>query len=211
MSQDAAGDPAAGGVILAENDALMRGMIGSMLTRAGHQVFPAANGVEAVMLARRHQAGLVLLDIAMPRLNGLRACEAIRALPGYERVPIVMLTGYADPRLRRSAQALGATGFITKPFAPADLLARLADHLDSAAGKKGKAGALPLSPNKCRRVQGAAWPPGGVEGQSPRLCLSYRRPCRAAGSWACCALSAERRRTCRTFPNRPSSRSPPRV
>jgi DNA-binding response OmpR family regulator len=106
-------------------------MIASMLTRAGHHVFPAVNGIEAVILARRFRAGLVLLDIAMPRLNGLLACETIRALPGYASVPIIMLTGYADPRMRRSARRLGADDFIAKPFRPADLLARLAAHLHS--------------------------------------------------------------------------------
>ena len=49
--------------------------------------------MEAVALARQFRARLVLLDIAMPRLNGLLACEAIRALPDYAEVPIVMLTG----------------------------------------------------------------------------------------------------------------------
>ena len=123
----------AGGVILAENDALMRGLIRSILSRAGHNVFPAANGAEAVMLAGGFRAGLVLLDIAMPRLNGLLACEAIRALPGYARVPIVILTGYSDIRLRRTARRLGPHDFITKPFRPSDLLARLAAHLDQAS------------------------------------------------------------------------------
>ena len=120
-----------GAIILAENDPMMRGMIRSMLMRAGHQVFAAVNGAEAVILAREFRAGLVLLDIAMPRLNGLLACETIRALPDYADVPIVMLTGYHDPRLRRTARRLGANDFITKPFRPGELLARLAAHLET--------------------------------------------------------------------------------
>jgi len=118
------------GVILAENDALMRGIIRTVLLRAEQQVFPVCNGVEAVMLAHRFRARLVLLDIAMPRLNGLLACEAIRALPDYAEVPIVMLTGHDDERFRLAARRLGANDFIVKPFQPNALLARLAIYLD---------------------------------------------------------------------------------
>jgi len=118
------------GVIVAENDALMRGIIRSVLVEAGHQVFPVADGLEAVTLARQFKARLVLLDIGMRRLNGLQACEAIRALPDYADVPIVMLTGYHDERLSLAAQRLGANDFITKPFQPGALLARLAVFLD---------------------------------------------------------------------------------
>jgi DNA-binding response OmpR family regulator len=118
------------GIILAENDALMRGVIRSVLLRAEQQVFPVGNGLEAVALARQFRARLVLLDIAMPVLNGLLACEIIRALPDYAEVPIVMLTGHDDGRFREAARRLGANDFIVKPFQPNVLLARLAVYLD---------------------------------------------------------------------------------
>ena len=121
------------GVILAENDALMRGIVRAVLLRAEQQVFPVGNGAEAVTLAQQFRARLVLLDIAMPRLNGLLACQAIRALPDYADVPIVMLTGYDNEQFRLAAQRFGATDFILKPFQPNALLARLAPHLDLPA------------------------------------------------------------------------------
>jgi DNA-binding response OmpR family regulator len=122
------------GVILAENDLQMRGLIRSVLIGAGQQVFPAVDGTEAMALARQFKARLVLLDIAMPRTNGLQACEAIHKLPGYVDVPIVMLTGHDDERLRAAAQRFGACDFITKPFRPNVLLARLARYLDIPRG-----------------------------------------------------------------------------
>jgi DNA-binding response OmpR family regulator len=118
------------GVILAENDALMRGIIRTILLRAEQQVFPAADGLEAVTLAQQFLARLVILDIAMPRLSGLLACQAIRALRGYANVPIVILTGYSDEQMRLAAQRQGASDFITKPFRPNVLLAQLAPYLD---------------------------------------------------------------------------------
>ena len=121
------------GVILADNDGLMRSVIRSVLLRAEQLVFPVADGLEAVMLARQFRARLVMLDIAMPWLNGILACEAIRALPGYADVPIVMLTGHTDASIRLAAKRVGANDFITKPFRPDELLARLAPYLDLPA------------------------------------------------------------------------------
>ncbi len=120
-------------VIVGENDSLMRGIIRSILLHTGQQVFPAADGFEAVHLARQFKARLVMLDIDMPRLNGLLACEAIRALPGYARVPVVMLTGYNDARMRAAAQRVGANEFVTKPFRPDLLLALLSGYIDLPA------------------------------------------------------------------------------
>ena len=124
----------ANGVIVAENDALVRGIVRSVLTSVEQQVFQAVDGLEAVHLARQFKARLVLLDIGMPRLNGLEACKVIRALPDYADVPIVMLTGYDDERVRQAAQYTGARDFITKPFRPDVLLARLAKYLRLPAG-----------------------------------------------------------------------------
>jgi CheY-like chemotaxis protein len=121
------------GVIVADNDAIMRGILRSVLAHAGQRVFLAADGLEALTLARQFVARLVLLDIDMPRLGGLLACETIHALPGYGDVPIVIVTGYKDDRLRMAAHQLGAMDFITKPFQPNVLLARLAGYLDISA------------------------------------------------------------------------------
>jgi CheY-like chemotaxis protein len=121
------------GVILADNDGLMRSVIRSILLRAEQLVFPVADGLEAVTLARQFRARLVMLDIAMPSLNGILACEAIRALPGYADVPIVMLTGHTDASIRLAAKRVGANDFITKPFRPDELLVRLASYLDLPA------------------------------------------------------------------------------
>jgi DNA-binding response OmpR family regulator len=155
-------------VIVAENDALMRSIIRSVLLRAEQQVFPVADGLEAVNLARQFKARLVLLDIAMPNLNGLLACEAIRALADYAEVPIVMLTGYDDERLRRAARRLGAADFITKPFRPDVLLARLAVYLDMPARASARGGS-DASSGERERVWDIHQVPPAVCGDSPEL------------------------------------------
>lgn len=118
-----------GSILLGENDPDMRSIIRSILVQADLGVFLAADGNEAVSLAREMPARLVLLDIGMPHMNGLLACHAIRALPGYAHVPIIILTGYTDARMREAAKQVGADDFITKPFRSNDLLRRLGQHL----------------------------------------------------------------------------------
>ena len=131
----------ANGVIAAENDLQMRGLLRSVLTHAGQQVFPAADGEEAVALARQFKARLVLLDVAMPRVNGLQACDTIRRLPGYADVPIVILTGYDEERLR-----VAALRFATKvKRAPTPFAARRWHSGNRSAG-----GRIPTSPWRCR-------------------------------------------------------------
>lgn len=118
------------GVIVAENDAQMRGLIRSVLVHAKQQVFPVVDGLEALQMARQFKPRLFLLDFAMPRMNGVETCEALRQIPGFQDVPIVMLTGHTEARLVASARKAGASGYITKPFRPNALLARLAAWLN---------------------------------------------------------------------------------
>lgn len=156
----------ANSVILAENDGLMRSVIRSVLVRAEQQVFPVADGLEAIGLARQFRARLVMLDVAMPRLNGLQTCEAIRALPGYADVPIVMLTGYDDAPTRQAAQRLGANDFITKPFRPYQLLARLSTYLDLPSHLVPAGGTDEILPSA--RVWNSRQDPGSAPKESPQ-------------------------------------------
>ena len=108
---------------------MVRGVLRVVLMTSGHDVFMTATGGEAVELASRMRAMLVLLDLNMPKLNGLLACERLRALPGYADTPIVMLTAYDNLAARCASARVGATLFIAKPFRPAGLLAALAPYL----------------------------------------------------------------------------------
>lgn len=119
-------EPTAGNnIIVADNDALIRDLLRSMLVNEGYSVFLAVDGEEALGFAHRIRAQLVVLDLNMPRLNGFRTCEEIRSLPGYADVPIVILTVYDGWDAREAARRIGATEFVTKPFRADTLLHRL--------------------------------------------------------------------------------------
>ena len=110
------------GLIVADDSSLIRELLRSHLDpRFGH-VYLASDGAEAVEIARRIQARLVLLDYRMPRLNGLDACREIRELPEYAKLPIVLLTAYDDDRARRDAARAGVTLLLPKPFSPEQLI-----------------------------------------------------------------------------------------
>ena len=117
-------------VIIADDDLIIRGILRSILAGVSQTVFLAKCGEEAVDLAASVQARLILLDLNMPRLNGLVTCEKLRHLPGYADTPIVVLSGYDGDRERLAATRVGATQFIAKPFQPAQLLQSLTIYLD---------------------------------------------------------------------------------
>ncbi len=117
------------GVIVADDDPIIRGILRSKLAAVGQEVFLACDGAEAVALASRMPAAMVILDLKMPRLNGLEACLLIRKLPGYAQTPIVILTANDAQGVEAAATRVGATVFLTKPFRAATLLDVLARFL----------------------------------------------------------------------------------
>ena len=87
------------------------------------RVVEASDGVEALALARRLRPDLILLDVHMPRLDGLEACRQIRRDPALARTPIVMLTAAGQEADRARGREAGADEYLTKPFSPLALLA----------------------------------------------------------------------------------------
>jgi CheY-like chemotaxis protein len=117
------------GVIVADDDPIVRGILRARLEAIHQDVLLASDGMEAIALASRTRAALVILDIAMPRLDGILACGRIRQLPGYATTPIVMLTSNQTGRARDRAACSGATMFIEKPFDNASLMFALSGLL----------------------------------------------------------------------------------
>jgi CheY-like chemotaxis protein len=116
-------------VIVADNDVVIRGLLRSLLVSIGQTVFLASCGEETIACATDIRADLVLLDLNMPRLNGLLVCEKLRHMLAYRNTPIVMLSGHDGERARHAATRVGATMFLGKPFQPALLLQALSPYL----------------------------------------------------------------------------------
>ncbi len=87
-----------------------------------YTVIEASNGEEAVHLARSHKPDIVLMDMMMPEKDGLTACAEIKADEATKAIPIVMLTGVGYELNKKLAESIGASGYVTKPFRPQELL-----------------------------------------------------------------------------------------
>jgi two-component system, chemotaxis family, chemotaxis protein CheY len=112
--------------ILAVDDSpSMRDMVRIALSGAGFDVTLAADGKEALDMARKGSFGLVLSDVNMPNMDGISLIRALRAEAAYRHTPILMLTTEASPERKREGKEAGATGWIVKPFDPDQLVATM--------------------------------------------------------------------------------------
>ena len=117
------------GVLIVDDDQFIRKLIATTLEDVARlELHEAADGLEAVEVARRERPGLVFLDVDMPGLNGLDACRRLREDEGTAGSTIVMLTAAHGDGVEALAEEAGADLFLTKPFSPLDLL-RLVDRL----------------------------------------------------------------------------------
>jgi len=124
------GEIAAMARILAVDDsAAMRQMVGITLTGAGHHVEQAADGIEALQMAERGKFDLVIMDVNMPKMDGIQLVRELRGLATYKYVPLLVLTTEATTERKQAGKAAGATGWLVKPFNPERLLATIAKVL----------------------------------------------------------------------------------
>lgn len=117
-------------ILVAEDDQVIQALIRSVLEPAGLSVVLAADGAEAVEIARSERFALIVMDLIMPRLSGIEAAQAIRALPQYRTVPILATTARAFERDRDECLRAGIDAHIAKPFAPELLLNAVLAWLD---------------------------------------------------------------------------------
>ena len=109
-------------ILIADDDSDLLGLIGFTLTQAGYLVVKAADGPTAIRGFEAEQPDIIVLDINMPGASGFQVCEAVRQK---SRVPIMMLTARGEEEDLVRALELGADDYLTKPFSPRTLLARV--------------------------------------------------------------------------------------
>ncbi|MFL5964846.1 MAG: response regulator [Gaiellaceae bacterium] len=114
-------------ILTVDDNPIVRADLRLMLEDAGFEVVPdARDGVEAVDLARRHKPDLVLIDLSLPRLDGV---EATRRILGERDVPVIALTGHSRGDFVQRAVDAGAVGHVLKPFSRVELVATVSGAL----------------------------------------------------------------------------------
>ncbi len=114
-----------GTILVVEDEKDIRELLRHHLEREHFRVLAASSGEEGLKLAKREHPDLVLLDLMLPGLDGLEVCRALRADAETRRTPIVMLTARSEDADVVAGLELGADDYVTKPFQPRVLLARL--------------------------------------------------------------------------------------
>jgi len=109
-------------ILSVDDSASIRQMVKLTLSGAGYNVLEAADGAQGLAEARRKAVDVIVTDLNMPVMDGLTFIREVRKLPAYVGVPILMLTTESDAAKKSQAKAAGATGWITKPFQPQQLL-----------------------------------------------------------------------------------------
>jgi len=118
-------------ILIAEDERDIRDLVEFTLKFAGHEVFKAANGAEAVELAPGVKPDLILMDVRMPRMTGYEACRALKEMDDVKDIPVVFLSAKGQDVEMKTGLEAGAIDYILKPFAPDELTRRVAEILQN--------------------------------------------------------------------------------
>jgi two-component system alkaline phosphatase synthesis response regulator PhoP len=112
-------------ILVADDSRTILSMVASRLERSGYEVVTATNGEEALRLSEERRPSLAILDVEMPKLDGYEVTRRLRANELTATIPIVLLTARDSEEERAAGLEAGATDYITKPFSPQELEARV--------------------------------------------------------------------------------------
>jgi len=113
-------------ILVVDDEKEIRDLIGIYLSNDGYSVIKAANGVEALNVLGNEKVDLIILDIMMPIMDGLKVCMKIRE---YKNMPIIMLSAKSEDMDKIMGLTTGADDYVSKPFNPLELLARVKSQL----------------------------------------------------------------------------------
>jgi len=120
-------------ILIVEDEAALVALLRYNLERDGFRVIEAANGEEGMLLMREERPDLVILDWMLPVLSGIEFCRQARRSPEMRRVPIIMLTAKTEEADKLRGLEVGADDYVTKPFSPKEVVARVKAALRRAA------------------------------------------------------------------------------
>ena len=116
-------------ILVVEDQEDNRQILRDLLGNAGYELTEAENGEEAIAAVGRRRPDLILMDIQLPVMDGYEATRRIRTNPDLRSVPIIAVTSYALAGDEDKARAAGCDGYVTKPYSPRDLLAKVRVYL----------------------------------------------------------------------------------
>jgi two-component system, cell cycle response regulator DivK len=116
-------------ILLVEDHEDNRRILRDLLSRAGFELIEAEDGEQGLAAAVAHHPDLILMDIQMPRLDGYETTRLIKADPTLRAIPVIAVTSYALSGDEGKAREAGCDDYVTKPFSPRALLAKVREYL----------------------------------------------------------------------------------
>jgi two-component system, cell cycle response regulator DivK len=116
-------------ILVVEDQQDNRRILRDLLGNAGYELIEAESGEEALTAVEAQRPDLILMDIQLPVMDGYEATRRIRSNPELKSIPIIAVTSYALSGDEAKALAAGCTAYVTKPFSPRALLAKVQEHL----------------------------------------------------------------------------------
>jgi CheY-like chemotaxis protein len=116
-------------ILIAEDERDIRDLIAFTLKFAGHDVVAATNGEEALQMALKEIPALIMMDVRMPKMTGYEACKLMKAEPTIKHIPVVFLSAKGQESEVQTGLAAGAQEYLLKPFAPDQLMKKVAEIL----------------------------------------------------------------------------------
>ena len=112
-------------ILVIEDERDILNLLSLYLGKEGYTVQSASDGLSGLQWARRHHPSLIILDLMLPEMDGLEVCKRLRSLPETTQVPIIMLTAKTEESDKIVGLELGADDYVSKPFSPKELVARV--------------------------------------------------------------------------------------
>jgi two-component system, OmpR family, alkaline phosphatase synthesis response regulator PhoP len=112
-------------ILLVDDEPDILEIVGYNLTQEGYKIYTASNGLEAIAVAKKEIPQLIIMDVMMPEMDGMEACERIRAIPELSQVIITFLTARSEDYSQMAGLEVGADDYITKPIKPKLLVSKV--------------------------------------------------------------------------------------
>ncbi|HZP75015.1 MAG TPA: response regulator [Pseudolabrys sp.] len=116
-------------ILVVEDQEDNRQILRDLLGNSGYEMSEAGNGEEALAAVARRRPDLILMDIQLPVMDGYEATRRIKADPSFKAIPVIVVTSYALSGDESKARAAGCDAYVTKPYSPRQLLAKVREFL----------------------------------------------------------------------------------
>ena len=117
-------------ILIVEDQEDNRQILRDLLSSTDYEMVEAENGQEALDAVARKRPDLILMDIQLPVMDGYEATRRIKATPEWQSIPVIVVTSYALSGDAEKARAAGCDDYVTKPYSPRQLLAKIREYLE---------------------------------------------------------------------------------